>query len=428
MAKTQTDKNTLKMEQGILEDMQKYIAEHPATDAHPTLWERLLGRYRISTNKLGVAPNQWTAGEYNSIEALAAAAVFNAYGLGQPGADIDRLKDIASNVGMPRQLLLQELENQQHTSSTPRAMEQVEKELAEMRRQAQIIYTTTDSKEKKQAAGTLEQLKKHLIAYMADLDYSKTCGTVPQFTEKEKAALRQEILYIEGGMAMYNSLNAEWQGLRQYAHFVETYVVSPYLLEVAKLFIKIDKYKLLLEAVKYLNAAHLGQTFAQKMNTELAEKGIHCICPDEKPKDIPEQIICDPKTKYTPYKLRAKDEREIWADIKRQAKAVAKGMAEIKGCIDAANIYWLTGRLGIIPHYFYKETENIVNNTRERYMFNDSDKYYRGFLNDKIKDGYQPTPDEEKWALIPDYKEIKRDEKAYKIGKDKIAEIAEPAE
>jgi len=430
MATKKTDTNVVKMEADMLRDMLQYIADNPATDTPPTLWERLLARFRFSRNLIAATnakPSTWDYGEYNSIEAVATAAVFKAYGLGQDGGGVDRLRAIASNVGMPIKILLQELEQQPHADKAEKLGEM----LAELRKLSKEVFETAE--EKTQTAAKLDYLKKQLVTYMADLDYSKTCNVPPNFTEAEKETLRNTILYTEGGMGVYNSLNAEWQSLRRYAGFVDKYAVNPYLIEVAKLFGKISQYEKLTELVESLNAYHILQQtretitkLGKALGAEASDRTTQYF--NNIAQNLPQQIILDLKADNpTPYKIRARDEKALWADIKRQAKVVAKAMAEVKGCIEAANAYWLTGRLGIIPYYFEKEAENMANNTKERYYFNDNDKYYKGFLNDKIKDGYQPTQEQEKWALIPDYNEIKRDEKAYQLGKEQIAEAAEPA-
>ena len=305
---------------------------------------------------------------------------------------------------------------------------------AELRKKAHEVYIAVDLNKKREAAEEVARIKpelaKRILLLLIDDDWSNETGFDKHTTQEELMALRKDVTNTEGGMDLYRSYRTEWNGLRKYARHTKTTLLYPYLLEVARLFKMINDYKILQNTVKAINVAYAGQYYALQMQSldetkltkeQVAEKKeIYTISTqylDELTRDLPKQIICDTsKINPTPYKIRVTDEREIWAEIKKQAKRIAKKMAELKA-FDLAALEHANNsetRIQHLPFFFERLWEWMPNNTQERLRFNDDEKYYKGFLNDKVKKGYEPTEEDIKWALIPDYNEIKPDKEAYK--------------
>jgi len=315
--------------------------------------------------------------------------------------------------------------------------------ITQLQKNAHDIYIARQNEKKRKLAEQQPELVKKIMRLLIDNDTAKELGTPMHTTPEELAELRKVVLNIDGGLELYNSFNEEWNGLRRYASFLKTNVLYPYLLEVARLFTMINDYKILQNKVKAINVAYAGQYYALQMQSldetkltaeQIAEKKeLYTISTqylDELTRDLPKQIICDTsKTTPTPYKIRVKDEREIWAEIKRQTKRIEKGMAEVKAFDKAALEHSNDSetRIQYLPCFFERLWEWMTNNTQERLRFNDDEKYYKGFLNDKVKEGYEPTEEDIKWALIPDYNEVKPDKEAYKAARGMIAEYTLPS-
>lgn len=303
--------------------------------------------------------------------------------------------------------------------------ERMQEQLSQLRKKAAAVEQALQNEARRKrilkASGNDELIKK-IIAYFIDDDFSTRYSTQPNITPEELQGMIDEITSTDGGVELYNSYEAEWNGLKHVAHFIKTSAVLPYLLEVATLFGLIAKYEEVAMEVNKLNVVY--DTLCMAMGGVAGDAGksivdttFNTLC---KEPEFTEYLRYQPTDATKPVQLNKKKEKELYSEIQKQAKIVSKNMAEIKGCMDAAFEYLKTGRLGILPCYFENTDDQMTNNTNELYRFNNKEKYYRGFLNDKIAEGYEPTEEDEKWAIIPDYKAIKRDKKAYEYIKAMI--------
>ena len=316
--------------------------------------------------------------------------------------------------------------------------------ITDLQRQAHVMYVARENTRKRELVEEAEQAKpelvKKIMLLLIDDDWSKETGFDMHTTQEQLEELRKEVLSTTGAMELYKSYSREWLGLRKYARHTKTNLLYPYLLEVSVLFKMITQYRILLNSVNAINIAYATQFYSTQLATleELKGEGrstetekLHSIGTeylDKLTRDLPEQIICDTnKMNPTPYKIRATDEREIWANLRKQAKKIKKNMAELKA-FDMAALEHANDsqtRIQHLPFFFECLWEWMPNNTQERIRFEEDEKYYKAFLNEKIGKGYQPTEEDIKWALIPDYREVTADKEAHKEAKLMIADYTE---
>ena len=294
------------------------------------------------------------------------------------------------------------------------------------------------------------ELEKKIVALLVDDDYSSYYVMERKITGEKLEALRKEVETTEGGLTLYNSLNGEWNGLREYAYFIKTSCVFPYLLQVADLYKLIAEYNHFSSDIQHYNTLyHYITTLLDTKQVEAYNKATReahttpfdllfkqideetyrrnktaidkliPLTPEKKGFELSQILTFDPD-REEPFKMKVKYEKALYGTIKKVAKALEQTQGEIKGCMEAVFEYLQQSDIGTLPIYFEETLTQLVNNTLERFRYIEDEKYYAGFLNDKIEKGYQPTEEEKKWAIIPDYKRTTTNKAAYNYGKKKL--------
>lgn len=172
--------NALKVERRAenttIDNIIKYIGEHPATATAPTLWERILERFRFSTNRAGGANPSPT------VTAAAATAIYEYYNLHR--ADSSKFEEVATQVGMPQELLEKVSRAGCSTSIIPA--------LQQLQRTSTAIKTKLEESRKERQL--VEELQQHLKENTAAA--AKGWDIFNPEKRKQAATLWEELLYL----------------------------------------------------------------------------------------------------------------------------------------------------------------------------------------------------------------------------------------
>lgn len=106
------------------------------------------------------------------------------------------------------------------------------------------------------------------------------------------------------------------------------------------------------------------------------------------------------------------DDSKLYEEILKEAAVVANELADFKAHIEAADYYIENSHLKYTPISIEMSWENAILEKYTRYLVKNK-RYFLSELFHKIDKGEQPTEEEQRYAVIADYQETKRDERVY---------------
>jgi hypothetical protein len=106
------------------------------------------------------------------------------------------------------------------------------------------------------------------------------------------------------------------------------------------------------------------------------------------------------------------DDSKLYEEILKEAAVVANELADFKAHIEAATYYIDNSVMKFEPICIETGWENVIAEKYTRFLVKNK-RYFLSELFNKIDRGEQPTEEEKRYAVIPDYIETKRSERVY---------------
>lgn len=106
------------------------------------------------------------------------------------------------------------------------------------------------------------------------------------------------------------------------------------------------------------------------------------------------------------------NDNELYEEILKEASVVANELADFKAHVEAADDYIEKSKLKYTPIGIMMSWENAVFEKYTRYLVKNR-RYFLSEFFSKVERGEKPTAEEERYSVIADYQEVKRNERTY---------------